>query len=82
MFGRNDSICISLAYTILSQLYVWPNSSAYYTIFKLNFQINEDGDASLHYWIGAFANEVHVVFFIANSKLLQIQMKMGLAADL
>lgn len=22
------------------------------------FQINEDGDASLHYWIGAFANEV------------------------
>lgn len=63
MFGRNDSICISLAYTILSQSYVRPNSNAYYTIFKLYFQINEDGDASLHYWIGAFANEVHVVFF-------------------
>lgn len=30
-------------------------------------QINEDGDASLHYWIGAFANEV----LIADSNSLR-----------
>lgn len=36
-------------------------------VSKLNFQINEDGDASLHYWIGAFANEV----LIADSNSLR-----------
>lgn len=34
-----------------------------YMYLNLIFQINEDGDVLLYYWIGVFVNEVFIVDF-------------------